>query len=84
MCAAIPKSLSWPWTPRTPFRWIDVRGVVEEIVPDPDLVNINAHTKLYVGADEYYGNVMPIEMKGTEERVIFKIKPRRVVISPPA
>ena len=70
--------------PEDAFRWIDVRGVVEEIVPDPDFVNINAHTKLYVGADEYYGSVMPAEMKGTEERVIFKIKPRRVVAFSPA
>ena len=69
--------------PQDSYRWIDVRGVVEEIAPDPDYVNINAHTKLYVGADEYYGSVMPAEMKGTEERVIFKIKPKRVVISPP-
>lgn len=79
-----PKVALMALDPEDPFRWIDVRGVVEEIAPDPDLVNINAHTRLYVGADEYYGNVMPIEMKGTEERVIFKIKPRRVVISPPA
>jgi len=37
-----------------------------------------------VGADEYYGSVMPADMKGTEARVIFKIKPLRVAISPPA
>ncbi|RMF80295.1 MAG: PPOX class F420-dependent oxidoreductase [Chloroflexi bacterium] len=69
--------------PESPYRWIDVRGTVEEIVPDPDYANINAHAKLYVGADEYYGSVTPIEMKGKEERIILKIKPERVVAFPP-
>ncbi|MEA3336243.1 MAG: PPOX class F420-dependent oxidoreductase [Chloroflexota bacterium] len=69
--------------PENPFRWIDVRGIVEEIVSDPDNSNINAHAKLYVGEDEYYGGVAPAEMKGTEERIIFKILPQRVVAFPP-
>lgn len=60
-----------------------MRGTVEEIVPDPDYSNINLHAKLYMGADQYYGEVMPAEMKGTEERLLFKIKPERVVVSPP-
>lgn len=68
--------------PENPWRWIDVRGVVEEIVPDPDYSNINKHAQIYTGAEEYYGGVAPAEMKGTEERVIFKIKPTRVVAFP--
>lgn len=68
--------------PQNPFRWIDVRGEVAEIVPDPDYANINAHAKLYAGVDEYYGNVTPIEMKGKEERIIFKIRPDRVLAFP--
>ena len=81
---ANPKVALMALDPDDAFRWIDVRGVVEEIVPDPDFANINAHAKIYVGAHEYYGSVMPASMKGKEERVIFKIKPQRVVISPPA
>lgn len=70
--------------PENPFRWVDVRGVVEAIEPDEDYSNINAHAKLYAGVDEYYGGVAPADAKGTEERVIFKIKPERVVaFSPP-
>jgi len=69
--------------PQNPFRWIDVRGEVEQIVPDPDYANINAHAKLYAGADEYYGGVAPAEAKGTEQRIIFKIRPDRVVAFPP-
>lgn len=58
--------------PQNPYRWIDVRGTVEEMVPDPDYSNINLHAKLYMGVDQYYGEVMPAEMKGTEERLLFK------------
>ena len=65
--------------PQNAFRWIDVRGEVEEIAPDPDYANINAHAKLYAGVDEYYGGVAPLEMKGKEERIIFKIRPDRVL-----
>ncbi len=68
--------------PQNPFRWIDVRGEVAEIVPDPDYANINAHAKLYAGVDEYYGGVSPIEMKGKEDRIIFKIRPDRVLAFP--
>ncbi|MDQ7036859.1 MAG: hypothetical protein Q9P01_19100 [Anaerolineae bacterium] len=58
-----------------------MRGVVEEIVPDTDYSNINAHAKLYVGADKYYGSVTPAEIEGTEERLVYKIKPQSVVVS---
>ena len=68
--------------PQNAFRWIDVRGEVAEIVPDPDYANINAHANLYAGVDEYYGNVTPIEMKGKEERIIFKLRPDRVLAFP--
>lgn len=68
--------------PEDGFYWIDVRGIVEEIAPDEDYANINAHAKLYAGADEYYGGVAPAELRGAEERIIFKIKPERVVTTP--
>jgi PPOX class probable F420-dependent enzyme len=68
--------------PENAYRWIDVRGVVEEIVADEDYANINAHARLYAGVDEYYGGVAAADAKGTEERIIFKIKPERVVTSP--
>jgi PPOX class probable F420-dependent enzyme len=69
--------------PQNPFRWVDVRGTVVEIVPDADYANINAHAKLYAGKDEYYGGVAPAEAKGAEQRVIYKIRPDRVVVFPP-
>ena len=68
--------------PKNPYRWIDVRGVVEEIVPDADYANIDAHAKLYAGVDQYYGGVAPAGARGTEQRIIFKIRPVRVLHYP--
>jgi PPOX class probable F420-dependent enzyme len=65
--------------PQDNFRWIDVRGFVAEIVPDPEAENISAHAKLYVGVDSYYGDYQDIELKGKEEREIIKIRPEHVV-----
>ena len=68
--------------PEDAFRWIDVRGEVDEIEPDPTYANIDLHAKIYTGADSYYGGVQPADMAGAEERIIFRIKPERVVTSP--
>ena len=68
--------------PKDPYRWIDVRGVVEEIEEDKDYAGINAHAKLYVGVDEYYGGFAPIERMGTEDRIVLKIRPERVLAYP--
>lgn len=67
--------------PEDPYRWIDVRGFVESVVPDEGNANINAHAKLYVGADSYYGGYVRAELQDKEQRVIFRIKPTRVVTS---
>lgn len=67
--------------PSSAYRWIDVRGIVEEIVPDIDYANINAHSQLYEGKD-FYGGYTSLERKGTEERIIYKIKPQKVVTYP--
>lgn len=69
--------------PKNPYRWVDVRGVVESVEPDDNYDNINYHAKLYAGADEYYGGVAPAEQRGTEERIILKVKPLRILAFPP-
>lgn len=68
--------------PENPYRWIDVRGVVESIVPDEDVANMDAHTRLYTEHDVFYGAFAPEERRGTEEWVILKIKPVRVLVYP--
>jgi hypothetical protein len=69
--------------PNNPYHWVDVRGTVEEINDDTDYENINTHAKLYTGNDEYYGGVVPAEQKGTEPRVVLRIRPDRVFAFPP-
>lgn len=66
--------------PEDGFYWIDVRGEVEDIVPDADYAGINSLAELYTGKTPYYGGVAPAEREGTEERIIYKIKPERVVV----
>lgn len=66
--------------PKNGYRWLDIRGRVEAIEPDPNSDNISAHAKQYVGVDRYYGGVAPAEQEGKEERVIMKIRPERVVV----
>lgn len=68
--------------PADPLRWVDVRGYVEAIVPDEDNANIDAHARLYAGVDEFFGGYAAEERRYTEQRVIMKIKPTRVVAYP--
>jgi PPOX class probable F420-dependent enzyme len=68
--------------PDNPLRWIDVRGVVEEIADDPDFASINAIAKLYAGVDEFFGGYAPIERRATEQRIDLKIRPVRVITYP--
>ncbi|MCO6449801.1 MAG: PPOX class F420-dependent oxidoreductase [Caldilineales bacterium] len=69
--------------PQNPFRWVDIRGVVESVEEDDDFSNINKHCFIYTGNEEYYGSVQPAEMKGQEKRLVFNIKPERVLVFPP-
>lgn len=68
--------------PTNPYRWIDVRGCVEAIVPDEGNANIDYHARLYDGVGHYYGDVAPLERKDKETRVILMIKPTSVVVYP--
>jgi PPOX class probable F420-dependent enzyme len=68
--------------PENALRWVDVRGYVEEIVPDAGNANIDAHTRLYTSHDKFFGGYAAIEREATEQRVILKIRPTRVVTYP--
>lgn len=68
--------------PKDEYRWIDVRGIVEAIVPDENNANIDAHARLYAGVDRYYGGFAPAERAATEQRIILKIKPQRLILYP--
>ncbi|MBN1201841.1 MAG: PPOX class F420-dependent oxidoreductase [Anaerolineae bacterium] len=62
--------------PTDPYRWLEVRGTVDEVTETGALDHINALSKLYTGRDDFYAP-MP-DQRGKETRVIYKIKPERV------
>jgi PPOX class probable F420-dependent enzyme len=55
--------------PENPYRYIEVRGVVEEVVEDEGNAFINSMAKKYMDKDEY-----PWHQPG-DERVVVKIRP---------
>jgi PPOX class probable F420-dependent enzyme len=62
-----------------PYRWwVEVRGYVADESEADGLEMINHMAKKYVGVDEYYGGFTPIERKGKETRVTYRIKPTKI------
>ncbi len=55
--------------PSNPYRYIEVRGTVASIDPDPDLAFINRQAKRYLNEDVYPWHAP------TDERVVVKVKP---------
>jgi len=69
--------------PNNPYRWMEVRGTVAEVTEEGGVDHINQLAQLYVGKTPYYGGFAPAEMAEQETRVIYKIKPERVVTFDP-
>ena len=65
--------------PENPYSYLEVRGEVVEVTEEGAVDHINALAKLYRGVDSYYGGVTPAELAQKETRVIYKIKPTRVI-----
>lgn len=55
--------------PTNPYRYLEVRGKVVRIDPDPDKAFINRMAKKYLGVDEY-----PYNQPG-DERVVIVVEP---------
>lgn len=53
-----------------PYRYLEVRGVVDRVEQDPDLEFINSMAKKYLGVDEY-----PYHQPG-DERVVVYVEPQ--------
>lgn len=77
-----------PWVnltvldPEDPYRWIDVRGHVEEMVPDEEFTLLDRLAKSYADVDTYYGGVAPARLAGQEPRVLIRVRPEHVVVYP--
>src|SRR5215216_1399216 len=54
----------------SPYRYLEIRGVVERIDPDPDRAFINSMAKKYMGEDVY-------TYRPEEERVVIVVRPER-------
>ena len=67
--------------PENPYRWVEIRGVVQEINESEGLDHINQLSLRYRGYEDYYKN-MP-QLRGKETRAVYKIKPTKVNASQP-
>ena len=56
----------------SPYRYIEIRGELDEIEPDPDIDFISRLAKKYLGKDRY-----PYHLP-EDERVLIKIRPTKV------
>ena len=65
--------------PGNAFRWLEIRGTVEEISEEGGVEHIDELARLYSGSPGYYGHVAPAEQAAKETRVIYKIRPDRVL-----
>ena len=65
--------------PQNPARYLEVRGIVDEITEDGALAKLNEHTQLYRGKPTYYGHIVPMERLGSRTHVICKIRPTKVI-----
>jgi hypothetical protein len=55
--------------PENPYRYLEVRGTVEEVTESGADAHIDKMAKKYLGADKYPGR------QAGEVRVVYKIKP---------
>ena len=63
--------------PDNPYRYLEVRGIVDEITEEGAVDHINFLSARYVNEPDYYGG--DLERKARETRVIYKIRPTRVL-----
>lgn len=59
-------------------RWIEIRGEVE-IETQGAIDHLDRLTRRYTNWPAFYGHVHPEEERGTESRIIARLRPRRVV-----
>jgi PPOX class probable F420-dependent enzyme len=73
---ANPKVTIMAFDPENQFRFLEVRGVVEEITAEGGGESMNELSLLYTGKPKRYGIEAP--PREVDERILYKIKPIRV------
>jgi hypothetical protein len=58
--------------PENAYRYIERRGVLEDVEPDPDIDFISRMAKKYIDKDRYPWH------KDGDERVVMKVRPTKV------
>jgi PPOX class probable F420-dependent enzyme len=76
-----PKVTILAMDPTDPYRWMEVRGVVEEMTEEGGVDGIEKLSWKYVN-QKYYGGYAPEERRHQETRVRVKIRPTKVVVYP--
>ncbi|MEO0562329.1 MAG: PPOX class F420-dependent oxidoreductase [Chloroflexota bacterium] len=61
--------------PQNPYRYLEVRGVVKEMRPDPEEAIINQLAQRYTGKPTYFGEGGVQPNRGDEQRVTMVIAP---------
>ncbi len=65
--------------PASPYRTLEVRGVVVEITEYGALEVLNKLTNFYMGKPEYFGHVESADRLATYRGALIKIKPEKCV-----
>ena len=74
--AARPEVTVMAFDPENQFRYIEVRGIVEEITPEGGGESMDELSLLYTGKHKRYGIEAP--PREQSERLLYKIKPTKV------
>jgi len=74
--SARPQVTVMVFDPQNQFRWLEVRGLVEEITAEGGGESMNELSLLYTGQPKRYGIEAPA--REISERILYKIKPTRV------
>jgi hypothetical protein len=68
------------YDPQRPGRYLEVRGVVEEMTEEGAAEHLDAIASKYAGRPiRYFGNCIPAGFADTETPVLCRIRPLRVV-----
>ena len=76
-----PKVTLLVFHPQKPLRYIEVRGEVQ-LTDEGALAHLNELSELYTGKSQYFGEVLPLELKERETPVKGIITPKRDIINP--
>lgn len=63
------------YDPREPLRYLEVRGVVDEMTETGAMEHLDSLSLLYTGRSPYFGACVPAELQAAETPVLCRIRP---------